>query len=210
MILARLSAVLLAAAPLVAGAAERQEWRFEVLLDGSPIGQQSFRLERDQAETRVTIDAAFDVKVLFFTVYSYRHHNEELWSGECLRSMQSETNDNGRKFFVRAGAEADGLEVEDVSGRRRLADCIVSFSYWAPSRLGAGRLLNSQTGEYEEVALHELGEKTVDLRGVATQVRHVALEGSKLHIELWYSAAGDWLALESLTTSGRRLKYVRL
>jgi hypothetical protein len=33
--------------------------------------------------------------------------------------------------------------------------------------------------------------------------------GKPLHIDLWYSLAHEWLALESLTPDGRRLRYSR-
>jgi hypothetical protein len=34
------------------------------------------------------------------------------------------------------------------------------------------------------------------------------LHGPEMEIDLWYSAQGDWLALESLTRKGRRVRYV--
>jgi hypothetical protein len=186
------------------------EWRFQVLLDGSPIGTQLFQRTRDGNLTRISIEATFDVKVLFFTAYTYRHRNEEVWDGSCLRSMDSTTDDNGTRFRVRATAEAGALVVDNGKGSTRLDGCIDSFAYWAPEELRASHLLNSQTGEYEAVSLRELGKEDIVVRGKPTRARRLALEGEKLRIDLWYSDTDDdWLALESTTTSGRKLYYQR-
>lgn len=186
-----------------------KEWRFRVLLDGSPIGSQSFRVTPEGEGSRVSIEAAFDVKFLFVTAYSYRHRNEEVWNGSCLASIESTTDDNGKKFKVSGTKAGESFRVVTDKGREELPPCVVSFSYWAPDRLGAARLLNSQTGEYEPVTLKDLGEETRPLRGQPVKARHLALQGPKLHIDLWYTADNDWLALESTTTSGRRLRYDR-
>jgi hypothetical protein len=196
-------------APHAAFAETPAEWRFDVLLDGSPIGSQVFRLTRDGDRSRVEIDASFDVKVLFFTAYSYRHRNEEVWEGDCLRSMQASTDDNGKLFRVNATSTANGVLVETIDGREQLPACISSFAYWAPGQLRSRRLLNSQTGKYETVTLRELGQETIAFRGQPTPARRIALEGDNPRIDLWYSATDDWLALEAMTTSGRKLSYLR-
>jgi hypothetical protein len=46
------------------------------------------------------------------------------------------------------------------------------------------------------------------VRGVTQAARQYRLTGSQLSIDLWYSSAGDWLALESITEGGRHLRYV--
>lgn len=202
-----LLSILLVPAP--ASSSTGQEWRFDVSLDGSPIGWQTFRLSRDGDLSRISIEASFDVKLLFFTAYSYRHRNEEVWDGDCLRSLTSTTDDNGELFEVRAKSAGDAVLVETKKARETLPACIRSFAYWNPSALEAGRLLNSQTGEYLDISLRERGDATILFRGQPTRARHVVLEGNKLHIELWYTQDNDWLALESTTAGGRKLSFSR-
>lgn len=192
-----------------AAATEHDEWRFRVLLDGSPIGTQTFRRQRDGNVEKVAIEAEMDVKFFFVTAYRYRHRNEEVWEGNCLKSMDSTTDDNGEAFRVKASATGDGFVVETGAGQQKLDGCIDSFAYWKPEELKAARLLNSQTGEYVPVRLLELGREAVRFRGTEIPARRVALTGDKLRIDLWYSDSDDWLALESTTTSGRKLYYER-
>lgn len=205
-----LFALILVLTPLSPVRAEpQQEWNFNVLLDGDPIGTQSFQRTVEGETSRVRIQAEFSVKILFLTVYTYSHRNVEVWENGCLRSMDATTDDNGEKFRVRAEESALGVQVETLQGKETLPPCVTSFAYWDPERLEAGRLLNSQTGEYESVRAREMGEEKIRFEGKEVPARRLALEGDKLKIDLWYSKAGDWLALESTTTSGRRLKYVR-
>lgn len=196
-------------APPVRAAAPTDEWRFNVLLDGSPIGTQTFRREREGERSRITIEASFDVKIFFVTAYTYRHRNEEVWEGDCLHSMNSTTDDNGKPFRVEASATPEGFFVKNAKGRQKLDGCIDSFAYWDPEELKASHLLNSQTGDYEAVQLLELGEEAVKFRGRETRARRIALTGDKLRIDLWYTDQDDWIALESTTTSGRKLYYQR-
>lgn len=200
---------LLAPAAALADTPKEREWRFQVLLDGSPIGSQVFRETRDGQSSRVSIEASFDVKLLFFTAYSYRHRNEETWEGGCLKSMKSTTDDNGKAFRVDARPAGDGLVVETLEGREELPGCIDSFAYWNPAELRSPRLLNSQTGKWEEVTLRELGEETVPYKGQPTRARRVAIVGKDLDISLWYAGDDDWIALESTLASGRKLYYAR-
>lgn len=200
----------LAVAATPSTASTDRELRFRVLLDDSPIGTQVFRVRDDGQRERVSIEASMDVKILFVTAYSYRHRNEETWSGDCLEAIEATTDDNGDRLSVRGRADGQGFLVERTGGREVLPACVTSFAYWAPARLRVGRLLNSQTGELEAVEVRDLGEETVLDRGREVRARRIALDGKDLHIELWYEVgSGDWIALESPTSSGRRLKYVR-
>jgi hypothetical protein len=196
--------------PPPATAAEQEEWNFKVLLDGSPIGTQTFRRRREGNRSKISIEAAMDVKFLFVTAYTYRHRNEEVWEGSCLASIDATTDDNGKAFRVKGAATPDGFVVETGEGSEKLAPCIDSFAYWAPEELRTSqRLLNSQTGKFEAVQLLELGTESVRFRGQETPARRLALTGDKLRIDLWYTESDDWIALESTTTSGRKLYYER-
>jgi hypothetical protein len=195
---------------VVARADTGGEWRFKVLLDGSPIGQQTFRLVQDGARQRITTEASMDVKILFVTVYSYRHRNVETWEDGCLAGIDSDTDDNGTPFEVHGKREGDAFVVTSGTMRAALPACVHTFAYWEPAKLEQSNLLNSQTGEYQAVRFLELGEETVRSRDREQRARHLALEGPQLRIDLWYAVSdGNWLALESKSKSGRTIRYER-
>lgn len=190
-------------------------WNFRVLLDGKPIGVHRFTLwtdnEHGDGERRLRSEAHFEVRLLGLTVYRYRHEATERWRGDCLRGLDAETDDDGKRLDVRARRDGAALAVQSPQGDERLDGCVMSFAYWHPAMLKQARLLNAQTGRYEDVRVEALGEAMVESQGHRVAARHYRLHGPEQPIELWYAAdGGDWLALESKVSGGRRtLSYRR-
>jgi len=195
------------AAPDVLSAATQQTYRFKVLLDGKEIGSQSFVVSSDQDRTQIEINAAFDVKILFITAYSYRHTNREIWQGECLRGISATTNDNGDSFFVRGTYSGGRLELQTHAGEQSVDGCVRTFAYWNRDWLQGPRLLNSQTGEVQEVRVGKVANETVPVRGVPTATEHIRIVGKALTIDLWYDQNRQWVGLQSTTKTGGTLQY---
>ncbi len=189
-----------------ASAGTVQEWRFDVLLDDKNIGHHHFRVE-DAGERRlVSSDAQFDVKFLFFSAYRYQHQNREIWSGGCLTTLASRTNDNGQSLRVEAQQSQQSLVVEASGQRRQLSGCVKSFAYWDPSFLDADKLLNAQTGEHLDVSVQKLDLERIQVRGETMQAHRYRLSAGDMTIDVWYSPQRQWVALES-RTGGGRLRY---
>jgi hypothetical protein len=187
-----------------------REWRFSVSVDGRPIGEQSFVLTEDAGRSQVTIRARFQVRVLFVPVYRYEHDNREEWQDGCLVRIDALTRDNGENLFVHGEQRGETFVVEGPNGRQRLPPCVNTFAYWDRAFLAADRLLNSQTGEYTPVNV--VGTPRQEMLKVGDRElasERYTLEGPDFSIELWYSPEGEWLALESTTNEGRKLRYER-
>jgi len=168
-----------------------REWRFNVSLDGRPIGEHRFVL-RDAGDLReLTSEARFRVRVLLFDAYRYDHYARESWRGDCLQRLDASTEVDGKRTVV---------DVTPLDG------CVQTFAYWNPTILRASQLIDPQTGEYVPVEVRDLGSD--DVAGQpATRFRLVGSGRTPLEIDLWYSPARDWLALESRTPEGRMLRY---
>lgn len=190
-------------------AAAEGPWRFRVLLDGEPIGQHRFGLHDEGAQRTLRSEARFDVKLLGLTVYRYRHEATERWQGGCLVELTARTDDDGNISLVQARRHGAGLHVRSPGGEQVLEGCVFTFAYWNPAMLEQARLLNAQTGEAEAVRIESLGDSTVEARGGTVPARRYRITGPERPVELWYSPEGDWLALESTVSGGRRLSYRR-
>lgn len=201
---AMLGAALLSSAPL---AADVRAWNFRVFLDDSEIGYHRFTLRQGAGERELTSEARFDVKFLFLTAYQYQHEATERWRGDCLAGVTARTDDNGELYRVEASRDGERLVVETQARRFELAGCVMTFAYWNPRMLRQTRLLNVQTGNYTDVTVTPAGEELIPVRGQPTNARRYALRGETIAIDLWYAADGDWLALESTSAGGRRLRY---
>jgi hypothetical protein len=206
---ALLSVLWAALPPAYASASSSREWHFEVFLDDKPIGFHTFRLS-DFGDTReLRGEARFSVKLLGFSIYDYSHRNLELWRHDCLQRIDASTDDNGADFHVRGAIEGGQLVLENGTGNSILPGCVMTFAYWNPAILSQQRLLNAQTGEYLDVSVQQLGEKSLQLQGRAVPALHYRIRTGESDIELWYSTDRDWLAL-STATSGGELRYRRL
>lgn len=184
-----------------------KSWQFSVYLDDKRIGHHHFTRIQNGPNHLIKSSAQFDVKLLFFTAYSYTHENSELWQGQCLTRMTAVTNDNGEELLVKGSADSSGFLVKTLDDSAKLPQCVMSFAYWDPAILEANRLLNAQTGEYIDVSVESFGKDLIDVQGKLTPAQHYRLIGENLQIDLWYSTDNQWLALESTTEGGRRISY---
>ena len=184
------------------------EWQFRVYLDNRPIGTHDFRVSATDSHQRVETEAGFDVKVLFFNAYRYRHQNVELWNDNCLLGIDAKTNANGELFNVTGSAGERGFNVSTGDATDSLPACVMSFAYWNPAFLKADRLLNSQTGEYEDVDISSAGIEPVAINGSSIPAERFDIRLSKGTISVWYSVAEQrWLALDAPAKGGRRIRY---
>ncbi|QSI32500.1 hypothetical protein GNX71_24125 [Variovorax sp. RKNM96] len=184
------------------------EWSFRVLLDDSPIGEHRFTLAASGEERRLTSEAQFAVKLLGVTVYRYRHSATEQWRGDCLRQLASKTDDDGTPEKVDANATGDNaLTVATAKGSQSLDGCVMSFAYWNPAIRKQERLLNAQTGKLEAVQVSRAGNGTVEVRGQPVAATRWRIATPAQPIDIWYSAEGEWIGLDSTVSGNRKLSY---
>lgn len=203
-----LTVFLLAGISVDVHASEQRQWKFRVFLDDREIGYHTVRLSPEEEGRRISVEASFKVKVLFITAYRYEHQTEELWQGSCLADIDSSTNDNGKQLFVRADTNSSDFRLLTHNGRQDIDGCVRSFAYWDPELLKSQRLLNTQTGEYQEVETMDLGNSPLEIDGRTVDARQYRLLTDDFSIDLWYTPDMDWLALQSMTDSGHRLRYL--
>jgi len=199
------SAALPAAQP--ADAPGSRAWHFQVSLDGRPIGWHDFTLAGTAQQGEFASHARLRVTAFRIPVYSYEHQDEESWRGGCLDRIDARTSETGHEYIVHGQQVEDAFDVHGPQGPAALQGCVRSFAYWNPAILEATRLLNAQTGAYEAVRVSRLADGPVRWRGRDVTGRHYQISTPGFRLELWYSAAGDWLALRSHTRDGRVLDY---
>lgn len=187
--------------------ASRHNWDFKVYLDGDVIGTHNFSSYTKDDKRYIDIKANFNVNFLFFNAYHYVHDNQEVWLGDCLQSIHSQTDDNGKHEFVKGSLEHGALELQTNKNKESLQGCIRTFAYWDPNILNSDKLLNAQTGELLPVKVKSLGSDTIKVRGEMVKSSHYRLVTPKFSIDLWYSPKREWLALKSKTESGAVLRY---
>ena len=192
----RAAAALFFLAP--AAAAADLNWTFDVLLDGKNIGYHEFSVREEEGRQILETKAEFDVRFLFVTAYRYRHQNTEAWQNNCLQEIDARTNSNGKAQNVQGERKDSGFVLQTPKGNAKLPGCVQTFAYWRPDVLEANRLLNSQTGELEDVSVTLAGNDVVNVGGEAVPALRYRLSAAAGDITLWYAVDDQrWLALEA-------------
>ena len=178
---------------------ETEEWNFNVSVDGNLIGKHQFKKKQEAGLTIVTSNAKFDVKILFVNILKYRHQNREVWEEGCLSKIESTTRSNKKKFKVSGSKHNESFSIDTLAENTIHQGCLHTFAYWNPDFLLQDRLVNSQTGEIEEVTVSRLDTESNSLTGYLVNAK----EGP---IKVWYEDE-TWIGLESTLKSGRTLRY---
>jgi hypothetical protein len=202
-----LALALLAGLPLPGAASREDIWNFTVYLDDDPVGFHRFSLAEEGTGRNIHSEARFDVKFFIINAYSYAHEAEETWQGDCLAELRAHTDDNGDQSSV-SGSERDGhFRLRRGPEETDLPACVMSFAYWHPLMIKQKRLLNPQTGEYNEVRIDAKGQESIPVRGQPVTAQRYRLDAGKFRIDLWYADGQRWVALDSLLENGRKLRY---
>ena len=183
-------------------------WKFRVMLDDRPIGYHQVNINREVNRKTVHTQASFDVRILFIPVYSYVHETKERWVDNCLVGISSTTDDNGEDYFISSKIQDQQLTLETRDGITSLDGCVRTFAYWDVDLLKSERLLNTQTGEYEDVEIIDMDTGRLSIDEQQIEARHFRLVANNMTIDLWYTLGMHWLALESVTESGAVLRYL--
>lgn len=191
----------------ISHAASQQAWTFKVFLDDQEIGEHRFVVSTQDNTRYVEVDAKFDVRILFFTAYSYQHSNYEVWQQQCLQSIKSKTDDNGKQQYVEGEKHGKAFRVITKLSNQQVDGCIKTFAYWEPDFLNSRQLLNAQTGKLMPVTITEVGRKIIQVRGDSVESEQYRIITDEFSIDLWYSPQREWLALQSTTRDGSVLRY---
>ena len=155
----------------------------------------------------MTSEARFRVRLLLIDAYSYDHHTEETWRGDCLAAFDSRTVERGKVTTVTGRAEEGTFVLEGPRGRDDAGACAMTFAYWNPRILAQSVLVNPQTGAPTQVSVESLGRARVRAHGRAQDATHYRIDTDKTRTEVFYATDDEWIGLRSTTREGHVLEY---
>jgi hypothetical protein len=191
--------------PAPARAAETRDMTIQV--DGKKAGESHVTVDpQKDGSTIVSTTADVAVPVLILR-YTYTYSGTEVWKDGKLQKLDSKTNDNGKKFTVKALADKDGLNVNTAKTSRAVgADIWTSSYYRYPDLTQCDKtipLLDSDTGKELAVKLKLVGKEEIVVAGQKTACTHFSLTGG-LTAELWYDGEKK-LVRQELVESGHKM-----
>ncbi|MEM6901791.1 MAG: DUF6134 family protein, partial [Pseudomonadota bacterium] len=186
-----------------------KDLHFQVFMGQKDIGDHIIKFTENEIDGRINVDIDIDLKVkyAFITFFEYAHDNSEVWEGNTLISLNSDTMDDGRDFFVDAQREGEVLIVEGSRGSFEKGQQLTSTSHWnRDALLQAEALLNSQKGDLLEYSLTKIGSEEVVARGETVMADKYFLD-AKIDTTLWYAQeTGEWVKM-TFDAKGREIRY---
>ena len=179
--------------------------KFRITQDGDKLGHHSVSFRRINGDLHVNIAIDIQVRLFFLPVFSYRHRNHEIWRDGRLISLHSETDDDGDKYWVKATASDDALNVEGTNGSFQAPLDTIPTSYWSIKTIGKSVLLDTQHGKLVDVSISPAGENTLDTFNGSVDAQRYDVTGD-LNLSLWYSKSGDWVKT-SFNVRGAEIEY---
>jgi hypothetical protein len=177
---------------------EGETRNFTITIDSKPAGSYQMQIRTNPDGTRTMTGTAI-VKLTNFVLFNYRYSyaGTETWDNVGLVQLKSSSDDDGKKFNVAAGrdANAGALVVWANSAKHVLPTDVWTTTYWhLPDPRFRGqkiRLLDADTGKYMEGVLQAVGVVQMNVLNHVencTQYRLTGGERGELDVELWYDA----------------------
>lgn len=166
---------------------------FDVFRNGQPFGEHVLDFEREADRTRVDVRIRLRAGLGPLTLFRYEHDAREVWQGDALEALESQTRKDGEEFRV-------GLD------EAQLAVLGMPSSHWRGYALGSSSLINTETGDVLDVVVEDLGLDLVALPdGRRVDARHLRMTGSVV-LDLWYDTDGNWVQCR-FTIRGQEIEY---
>ena len=134
------------------------------------------------------------VKALFLTVFAFKHNSLEIWQGNRLTSLVSETVEYGETFQVTGELTAQGFRVVGKGAPFIAApDALTSNDLWQPALLQQSVVIDAQHGGVIGVSAHKLADEQITVTGHDVRTTRYRFITPYLAGSIWYDEQGRWV-----------------
>ena len=180
---------------------------FDIFRNNGKIGTQVLTFERTPGGLTVRVVAQMVVKIAFVTVYRYNLRVTERWEGDQVVALDSVTDDNGKKFSVKARREAAGLVVEGSAISRYVAPAnALPATHWNRRQLD-GPWINPQDGKLTRPIITKAGAESVPVSGGKSVTAQKFVLSGDIRWDMWYDQT--WAGLLAKQQDGSQIRYLR-
>lgn len=201
------AAVALAALGLCGPAVAEESMVFDVLRDGSKIGEHRLVFEREDSTLKVSVETDMTVTFAFLTLFRYEHKRVERWRDGELESLAGMTNDDGTQYEISI-VRKEGHYSRTVNGNEEeLSGPVAVDSLWSKDRLTGGKLFSAASDKVYRVRSDLMGTERIEAGGETVEAEHYKLTG-ELDRDLWYGPSGELLKIR-YEDEGETFEFVR-
>ena len=163
----------------------KEKLAFTITRNGTPIGSHTYSFQRDGGRTTVNIKTDIDFRFLSLPLYRFRHESREIWEGDQLLRLVSNTNDNGSPVALDVRADGQVLKVDGQGEAVEVDSRAIPASLWNPVVVKRHRLLDTVNGAVLTTDVVDLGDEVLPVGGQSIPVRRYRLTGDYQR-DVWY------------------------
>ncbi len=160
---------------------------FMALRHGRVVGRHRIRFSRAGGRFVVRSDVEIETGPPGAPLFRFVHHAEEVWVDGWLHAVVSDTEDDGRRYRLRA-ERRDGIFQGIVNGMAfTVSGYIIPSSLWHRDTPASETLFDTVDGMVKAVGPQLVGRERVPVGGKPVEAKHYALRG-QIQRDLWYDA----------------------
>ena len=174
---------------------------FVISRDGSEIGRQMLTFARDGARLTVDTRVEIAVKRFFVTVHRFERTARSVWRNGLVESYTASTDNNGKKSSLSIAVRGDKLTIRTNGRSLGVARSMKIPEFWNVDILSERSVIDTVTGEVNEIAVSPPRETSLELGGRKIPARRYTVTG-KATRDLWYDEKGGLLQISRKARDG--------
>ena len=180
---------------------------FDVVREGKRVGTHVVGFQGFPNDLVVTSKFNLKIDILFINAYSFEYSSKANWKDGILHDLSVLVDDNGEKLSLEAKKRSKYLTVSNDQESFQVPLPIYPTNHWNAGVLGQNKVLNTLTGELNNVEIIEKGYEMVETRQGKVKALRYAYTGD-LETEIWYDDKKRWVGMEFVGSDGSLIKYL--
>jgi hypothetical protein len=173
-------------------AADIETRDFQVTVAGKHAGEVHMTIHRqDNGVIQMRCDT--DIHVHMVVRYKFIYRGHETWKDGRLQRLDSNTDDNGKRYIVSAVAEETGLRIRVNNVERIARPDIWLTSYWClpepKVRDAVLAIIDADNGKDLSGKLQFIANEKHTIAGQQVALNHYRLVGPSLNVDLWFDGS---------------------
>ena len=180
---------------------------FDVVREGKRVGIHVVDFQGGPNNLIVTSKFSLKIDILFINAYSFEYSSQANWKDGVLHDLSVLVNDDGEKFSLKAQKRSNYLTVSNGQEGFQVPLPIYPTNHWNAGVLDQNKVLNTLTGELNNVEIVEKGYEMVETGQGKVKAMRYAYTGD-LETEIWYDEKKRWVGMEFVGSDGSHIKYL--
>jgi len=180
---------------------------FDVLREGKVVGEHITAFEKERGRLSVKSKMELEIFLLFIPVYSFSYQAEETWVDDGLNKLNVNVLDGTERVAFSANRQDDKLEVVKAEQSYLIDAPIISTNHWNVNVVGQNRVLNTLTGNINNVTIIKQGREPVETSKGSIEATRYDYQGDLKDTSVWYDDQGRWVKLRFKARDGSIIDY---